>query len=187
MKPGAGGERPRAKRENQPEPDEEIEAESAAERPYGSILETERQDVMAVVRELFSSPDAREGLERDEAIRELTRRLGFLRVGPSIRETLEGDLLAASRRGILETRQGRLHLLARSIADYDRDFLKEQFLASLPGYNWIDREEALRCFARWLGFRRAGPTIVATGRSLINGLLRAGRLESAGASIRRVR
>ncbi len=187
MKPGAGGERPRAKKENQPEPDEEVEAELATERPYGSIYDTERQDVMAVIRELFSNPGARDGLERDEAIRELTRRLGFQRVGPNIRDTLEGDLLAAARRGILESRQGRLHLLARSIADYDRDFLKEQFLASLPGYNWIDREEALRGFARWLGFRRTGPMIVATGRSLINGLLRERRLESTDESIRRSR
>jgi hypothetical protein len=38
-------------------------------------------------------------------------------------------------------------------------------------------------FCRWLGFARTGPLIEDTGRSLINGLLREGRLEADGAQL----
>jgi hypothetical protein len=36
------------------------------------------------------------------------------------------------------------------------------------GAAWHDREEAIRLAARHLGFRRAGPVIAETFRSLIN-------------------
>ena len=73
----------------------------------------------------------------------------------------------------------------RSIEQYEREFLKDQFLASLGGPQWTERDEAIRGLARWLGFRRTGPSIDETARSLINGLIRQGRLESDGALIRR--
>jgi len=76
-------------------------------------------------------------------------------------------------------------LFARTIEQYDRDFLKKQFLASLLGQQWIEREDAVRAFARWMGFRRTGPAIEDMARSLINGLLRESRLESGGSQIRR--
>jgi len=44
---------------------------------------------------------------------------------------------------------------------------------------------ALRSFARLLGFKRTGKTIDDSARSVINGLLRDGRLGSAGSQIRR--
>lgn len=69
--------------------------------------------------------------------------------------------------------------MARSIVDYDRDFLKQQFLAAI-GRAWIERDDAVREFCRWMGFARTGPVIEDTARSLINGLLREGRLEADG-------
>ena len=54
---------------------------------------------------------------------------------------------------------------------------KDQFPSSL-GRTWLDRTEAARTFARWLGFTRTGGTITDTVRSLINGLLRERRLEA---------
>ncbi len=47
------------------------------------------------------------------------------------------------------------------------------------------REDAIRAFARWMDFRRTGPSIDEVSRSLINGLIKGGRLESDGPSIRR--
>jgi hypothetical protein len=88
-------------------------------------------------------------------------------------------LLTASRRGILENVGGELRLLARSLADYDWDFLKQQFLAAI-GRAWSERDEAIREFCRWMGFARTGSVIEDTARSLINGLLREGRLEADG-------
>ena len=90
------------------------------------------------------------------------------------------------RRGILTNDVDGIGPGARSITDYDRDFLKEQFPASLGGRTWHECDEAIRAFARWLGFRRTGPVLDETARSLINGLLREGRLESQGSQIRRV-
>ncbi len=92
----------------------------------------------------------------------------------------------ASRRGIVTLSGGIVHPATFSVDDYDRDRLKRHFLAALGGAAWVDRSEAIRRFAGWLGFRRAGPRIVKVGKSLINGLLRDGRLEKGGGLIRRV-
>ncbi len=69
--------------------------------------------------------------------------------------------------------------------DYEREFQKENFLSAI-GRTWIEREDAIRLFARWLGYARTGPIIEDAARSLINGLIREGRLEKDGDRIRRV-
>ena len=51
---------------------------------------------------------------------------------------------------------------------------------SAIGRTWITREDAIRAFARWSGFSRVGDVIDQTARSLINGLIREGRLEIDG-------
>jgi hypothetical protein len=134
------------------------------------------------VRQLFGDDQDR---ERKEAIDALARDLGYQRTGVRVHEELDNALRTAVRRGILASESGIMRLFVRSIDQYDRDFLKEQFLAPLRGRQWIEREEAVRSFARWMGFRRTGPAIEDTTRSLINGLLREGRLESGGSEIRR--
>lgn len=119
-------------------------------------------------------------------MRDLARALGYARTGSRIREMLDTELRTAVRRGILQNESGQLSLLCRRIEDYERDFLKEQFLSAL-GTVWREREEAIRVAARHLGFRRAGPVIADTFRSLINGLIRQGRLESGGdGQVRRI-
>jgi hypothetical protein len=89
------------------------------------------------------------------------------------------------RRGILGNKNGMLQLAVGSIEHYDRAHLKDQFLASLSGHGWVDRDHAIRAFARWMGFRRTGSSIDETARSLINGLIREERIESDGGLIRR--
>jgi len=121
---------------------------------------------------------------RETAVREVSQALGYAWLGPRIREILNRDLLTAVRRGILKSYGGELSLLCRSIEQYERDFLKEQFLAAV-GRPWIDRTEAARTFARWLGFTRTGGTIADAARSLINGLLRERRLEARDGRIRK--
>ena len=138
--------------------------------------------MLCIIRQVFSTGVCR---DREIALHVIAETLGYGRLGPVIRETLETDLIAAARRGIIKTEGGELSLLCRSIVDYDRAFLKEQFLASV-GRTWTEREEASKNFARWLGFARTGPAIVQTARSLINGLLREGRLEANGRNIRRL-
>lgn len=142
---------------------------------------TNRDAVQCTVRQLFANGQTH---DRESALRHLAQALGYQRLGPRVRDTLSTELLTAVRRGILKNERGALSLEARTIAEYRRDFLKSQFLASL-GRAWTTREDAARAFARWLGFARTGPAIAETVRSLINGLLREGRLERNGDAIRR--
>jgi Type I restriction modification DNA specificity domain len=173
----------------------EIERTDVADRRYSDgqlefdsdkaspIDQTDRSDVLAVIRQVFSDGQPR---TRENAIREVAQALGYGRVGHRIQDVLHKDLLTAVRRGILENAGGELRLLFRSIEDYNRDFLKQQFFAAI-GRSWIERNEAIQNFCRWFGFRRTGPVIEETARSLINGLLRESRLEADGQNlIRRI-
>jgi hypothetical protein len=111
---------------------------------------------MCVVRKVFSQGGGR---DRETAIRDLARTMGFERTGSRIREECESMIRTAVRRGILTNGADGISLATHSIADYDRAFLKEQFLASLDGRTWHERENAIRNFARWLGFNRTGPVL----------------------------
>jgi hypothetical protein len=135
------------------------------------------------IRSLFADGKPR---DRESAIRELREQLGFKRTGHVLREALDNGIRTAVRRGILMSEGGVLKLHLASIDDFDRDFLKEQFMASLGGRAWRERAEAARVLARFLGFRRTGPAIEDAARSIINGLLREGRLEARASEIRRV-
>ena len=117
--------------------------------------------------------------------RQIAKVFGYQRLGPSIREELDAALVLAVRRGILHNDAGYHVILARDIHAYDRDSLKEHFLAAI-GRTWTAREDAVRAFARRLGFVRTGAVIDQTARSLIMGLLREYRLESVGDNIRRI-
>jgi len=150
------------------------------------IDQTERNDVLATIREVFSSGGAR---DRDTALKDLATALGYERLGPRIREVLDNDLRTAVGRDILQNQNGELSLLTRQIGDYDRATLKKLFLAAISteGRVWQSCDDAIRLFTRHLGFRRTGPTLDETARSLINGLLRDGSLEKNGPDeIRRV-
>ncbi|MCX6071147.1 MAG: hypothetical protein NTU91_09875 [Chloroflexi bacterium] len=155
-------------------------AEPTVERPDPDELD--REDLMCRIRQLFSVGEER---ERETAIDVLARELGYERTGPRIHEELDNALRTAVRRGIVIASGGVLKLDVRRIEDYDRAILKELFLASLQGRVWTEREDAIRGLARWVGFRRTGAAIDEEVRSVINGLIREGPLESAGGLIRR--
>jgi hypothetical protein len=145
--------------------------------------EIELDEMVCEVRKVLASGDLQTASEVSAALmQEFFSDADQGSAGARIDEALR----AAVRRGVVERQGGSLKLLARSIDEYDRSFLKDQFLAALGGRRWTEREDAIRNLARWLGYRRTGPTIEETGRSLINGLLREGRLESQGAQIRAV-
>ena len=119
-------------------------------------------------------------------INELSRLSGFSRTSARIREDMENTIRTAVRRGILESSGEGLAVHAQNIAEFDKEFLKDQFLASMRGRGWTERDDSIRMFARWLGYRRTGPSIDEAARSLINGLIRQNRLESDGSRIRRI-
>jgi type I restriction enzyme S subunit len=143
------------------------------------IDQTDRLDVLAVIRQVFSDGQPR---NRPDAIRDVAQALGYGRVDRRIRDALHADLITAFRRGIVENAGGKLRLLTRSIADYEMESLKLHFLRAV-GRSWIERDDAIRNFCRWIGFRRTGPIIDEKARSVIQGLLRESRLEADGPNL----
>ena len=153
------------------------------EAPAAALIDQiDRTEVLCVIRGVFSSGGAR---DRETAMRDVAQALGFQRLGSHIREILSTDFLTAVRRGILVNENGQLSLGASDLRDYDRDSMKGDFLGAI-GRTWTEREDAIRLFARWLGYARTGYVIEETARSLINGLIREGRLEKDGDRIRRI-
>jgi|GEM_PF-125160 len=144
-----------------------------ARRPIGTV---ERDEVLCTIRKVFGDGVER---ERDVALRDIAYALGYQRLGPRIQEALSADFMAAVRRGIVVNAGGNYRLGFRSFADCPRDALKDAFESAI-GRAWIVREDAIRAFARWAGFGRVGDVIDRTARSLINGLIRAGRVETNG-------
>ncbi len=84
---------------------------------------------MSVVRELFSSHSK---LDQKSAVRGLALAFGHQRAGKNLQGEMLSHLRIAVRRGIIENDKGSYSLLCKSIDDYDRAFLKSQFIASLP-------------------------------------------------------
>lgn len=158
-----------ARPEASPEPRE-------ASRPISMI---EREEVLCTIRKVFSDGAER---DRDSALRDIAYALGYQRLGTRIREELSADFMAAVRRGIVMNEGGAYRLGFRSLVDCTRDTLKEAFESAI-GRAWVTREDAIRAFARWAGFARVGEVIDQTARSLINGLIREGRVETDGSDL----
>ena len=163
-------------RSNKPVSDDEIRDRRTSED------DTQKEDRILNIRQLFNG-GAR---SREEIITELARLSGYSRTGARVREDMENTIRTAVRRGILQSSGEGLAINAHTIAEFDKEFLKDQFLASMKGRGWTDRDDSIRMFARWLGYRRTGPWIEEAARSLINGLIRQSRLESDGSRIRRI-
>lgn len=120
----------------------------------------------------------------DDAVRAVARLLGFARTGPRIDEAIRKNLTVAVRRRILVGERGTYALYCRNIGDYDRDELIDALFGAM-GRGWIEREDAIRAAARWLGFQRTGRAIQDAFKSAINGAIRRGRLEKQGSQIRK--
>ncbi|NUM53145.1 MAG: N-6 DNA methylase [Candidatus Hydrogenedentes bacterium] len=163
--------------EELPEVQDEDDAPS-----YRPISEVPREEVLCAVRKILT---AESPLDRDDLLKRLAEEFGYQRLGPKARDLLEDDLKTAVRRGIAKRNSNEYSLIARGINGYNRNWLKDCFV-SATGRTWISREDAIRQFARHLGFARTGSAIEDMARSLIKGLLREGRLESDGPNIRRV-
>jgi hypothetical protein len=162
---GGDGELPRPKNKS---------VEASTETDLRSIDDIEQPEIMAAIRQVFSDAAAR---DRETAMRDIARELGFDRTGNRIQERLNGELIAAARRMIIENNKGDLTLSSRTIEDYSREYLKTLFLSDM-GYTWWDREDAINRAARYLGFTRTGVRIYDSFKSIINGLIREGKLES---------
>jgi hypothetical protein len=137
---------------------------------------------MAAFREVFSVSGE---LDRDTAIREVARALGFNRTGSRINFRIRYMLPIATKRHIIRKTGAFWTSDCRSINDYGRDDLIEALLNAM-GRPWVEREDTIRAAARHLGFRRTGRQIRDAFKSAINGAIRRGLLEYEGTSIRKV-
>ena len=129
--------------------------------------------------------------DRATATQQAAYALGYQRAGKAVAAEIDNAIRTAVRRRILFNEHEELRVNRTSMAGMeadDRGFMKDQFLAAISqaGHLWIEREEASRIFAHWLGFRRTGSQIQDTVKSLITGLIRDQRLESEGTCIRRI-
>lgn len=109
-------------------------------------VEINYHEAMSYVREAFTEGGAR---DREQAVRDVAVALGHQRVGGRVRETVDGYIRAAVRRGILFNDKGWYNLVVRSAADYERDHLIDSLIASMNG-GWIDRAEVVRATANTL-------------------------------------
>jgi type I restriction enzyme R subunit len=164
------------------EASDEDGAELAGASEPTTRTSVDEAEIACEIRALFSGGVVR---PRDQAIRDLALALGYRRVGAKIRDRMNGALLMAVRRRILENTGDGLRLATRAIGDYAKEDLQTQFLASLGGRAWTERDEAIQGFARWLGFARTGSVITETAEGTIRSLLRQERLERDGTRIRR--
>jgi hypothetical protein len=148
------------------------------------IEDMEEIDLLSAIRTVYGKF---EHLDRESLAKEISRELGFERLGPKIAAAIEEAINIASKRKIIRSDRGGFVLQCRTISDYTRDELVDFLAATMRGHTgpslW-DRDEAIRLAARHLGFRRTGPQIVEEFRSAINAGIRRGILEREGAQIR---
>lgn len=140
------------------EPKPPAYGENKADPAPPNIEDIDRDDLMGRFAELCAWSDPPCVIKPS---RIWPARSGHQRVGPRIDDTLDNALRTAVRRGILANDGDALSLLVRSITDYERDFLRGAVsLASMQGLEPTKcAQDAIRQFARWLGFRRTGPVV----------------------------
>lgn len=152
--------------------------EKATTRPIGEI---ERNEIIAAIREVFSSGAA---MERAAAIPAIARPLGYQRTGEKIYAALDAALAVAVKRGVVKNESGTLSIACRTIHDYPRELLMQTLLAAM-GRAWVERDEAIKLAARHLGFRRTGSAIRDAFKSVINGAIRRSLVERDSKLIRK--
>lgn len=153
----------------------------------GGVPECRRRNVaLAAIRSILASPDAREGLTREEVTRRLQEQTDLGRLSFRTREEFENYLITAAMRRISDRKGNVLFLATTSIDDYDLEDVKKYLLAAV-GSRWTDRTQVARLVARYLGFRRTGQKIEDKVKSAINGCIRQGRLESDSGMVRKGR
>lgn len=163
--------------------DEDEDEVHAPRRDNELRLQLAELNMMCLVREQLAGGS----MQVDDLIRNMARDRGQQRTSQRMKLALTSVLATASRRRVVVNRAGVVDLYARSMGEYDIDFLKDQFLAALSNESagYVERADAVRAFARWMGFARTGPKIAETGAMIIRRLIRADRLTAQGTLIKR--
>lgn len=176
------GSRPNMKRSDTSAPDTNEPVDDEPAEPRLSVDDIELETILIAIRQAMPLATA---YHREDLIRTIARDLGFARTGSHVRDAIEGALPTAARRKVAYYSGNEVWTGCKTIADYTRDELKSLFLAAL-GTTWWERPDAIRAATRYLGFARTGSKIEDIWKSIINGLLRTGQLQTDGPRIRRL-
>jgi len=141
-----------------------------------NITDTEIEQVLQAIRHVFFNAGSAEGLQTNEASRQIAKAMGFGRVSPNLKNVIGEGLRAAVRRGVLWRDNGTFHPRYRSIREYSTDELRRVLRASM-GRAWWLQEEAVTYFARYLGFRKTGPALKGVLQAVIRNAIRAKAME----------
>ena len=148
---------------------------TASSKAHRKIEEVSEGELMCAIRAALS----RETLTARELRIQIAQALGFARSNADTQLALMRAIRIAAHRGIAQTKQGQVSLVARSVEGYSREFLKQQLLSAIAG-PWIDKAEVPVRFARHLGFARVGPKLEETAWGLMRSLVRGGLVEVDG-------
>lgn len=123
-------------------------------------------------------------IDRDELVKEVSKTLGYQRLGPKIDEALRNHLRAALRRRILEADGAAWVRLATStMSDYTLEELRNTLGSVMRKGATYDREDVIQAAAHYLGFQRLTDTIRHPLKSAINSAIRQGILGYDGSII----
>lgn len=146
----------------------------------GPALVDEAGEVMLHLRAHLRGRGA---VPREEVVRALACELGYKRVGHVIRRRLDGHLLAAVRRGVLERGGGEeVRLATRRLEDYERDELVTALRSVSRRGGVYEREALSRAVLAHLGFRRLTQGAKEALRSAFNAAVRRKVFERVDAS-----
>lgn len=134
-------------------------------------------DSMAAFRQ---AARGRGWIKRAEMLRAVARLLGYQRLIPRLKTTLQGHMRAAIRRGILEPDDDCVRALCVTMDGYTREALRDAIRSVMRSGTIYDREDVIRAVARHLGFSRVSDTVRRPIKSAINSAIRQGVLGYEG-------
>lgn len=120
----------------------------------------------------------------DNLLRVVAQRLGYERLGSSVKETLRGYLRDALLRRIVERQDdGTLGMGPRTLDAYTRDELIGVIPSVLRKGQAVDRDELMKAILHHLAFQRLTDPAHEALRSALNGAVRRGVLQAEGQGV----
>jgi len=111
-------------------------------------------------------------ITEEELQRHIAQRLGFERLGPQVRTTLQGHLRAAIRRGIVQRDGDFLRAATPTFASYTDDQLLKSFASVMRPNCDYDRDDVVRAIAANLGYSQVTSAMRERMKSVFNMAIR---------------
>jgi hypothetical protein len=134
-------------------------------------------DIMAAFRQ---ATRGRGWQERSELLRAVSQQMGYQRLGPKIRETLEGHLRSALQRKIIEAEGDLVRACAATMDKYDHEDFRGALCSVMRPTRRYERDEVIQGVARYFGFVRVTENVLQPVQSAINSAIQQGIMGSDG-------